>query len=175
MGSFKRNTLHSIAGDPLAKYARRKDHFLFRLDRVVDWQEFTPKLLEAYKGKACRGESPYHPLILFKMLLVCYMLNTSERAVEELCFWNVAVRLFVGLGTYDDVPDHSTLTLFKKRLQPAVRGCGQKHNGIGHFEAIFDGIITQAMARGIKLGSVQIVDSVHTLACPARAGGGQRE
>ena len=65
MAGFKHNTLHSIAGDPLLKYSRGKDHFLLRLDKVIDWDEFTPKLLEAYKGKARVGESPYHPLILF--------------------------------------------------------------------------------------------------------------
>ena len=156
MAHFKQNTLHSLAGDPLKKYAEGKNHFLFRLDEAVDWHEFTPGLLEAYKGKAKLGESPYHPLILFKMLLLAYVLNTSERAIEEQCYWFIPARLFVGLGIYDAVPDHSTLTLFKQRLQ--------KHSGIDGFKAIFDGIIKQAMAKGVRLGSMQIVDSVHTSA-----------
>jgi IS5 family transposase len=156
MGKFKTNTLHSVAGDPLVRLARGKDHFLFRLDKVIDWTEFTPQLLEAYKGKACRGESPYHPLILFKMLLLAHLLDTSERAIEEQCHWFIPVRLFVGLGIYDLVPDHSTMTLFKRRLQ--------KHNGIGDFEVIFDGIIRQAVEKGVKFGSIQTVDSVHTAA-----------
>ena len=115
MGRFKTNTLRSVCGDPLVKYARGKDHFLFRLDKVIDWEEFTPTFLAAYEGKACRGESPYHPLIPFKMLLLAYLLNVSERAIEEQCIWCIPVRLFVGLGIYDAVPDHSTLTLFKRR------------------------------------------------------------
>jgi IS5 family transposase len=156
MGHFKQNTLHSLAGDPLVKYAKGKDHFLFRLDKAIDWHEFTPGLLEAYKGKAKRGESPYHPLILFKMLLLAYLLNTSERAIEEQCHWLIPARLFIGLGIYDPVPDHSTLTLFKRRLQ--------KHSGVDGFKAIFDGIIKQALNKGIRFGSVQIVDSVHTVA-----------
>lgn len=156
MAGFKQNTMHSLVGDPLVKYAQGKDHFLFRLDKVIDWHEFTPKLLEAYKGKAKRGEPPYHPLILFKMLLLAYLLNTSERAIEEQCHWFIPVRLFVGLGIYDAVPDHSTLTLFKQRLQ--------KHNGIDGFKAIFDGILKQALEKGVRFGSVQIVDSVHTVA-----------
>ncbi len=64
--------------------------------------------------------------------------------------------MFVGLGIYDAVPDHSTLTLFKRRLQ--------KHDGIGDFKFIFDGIIRQALAKGVKFGSIQIVDAVHTVA-----------
>jgi len=156
MGRFKTNTLGSVCGDPLVRLAQGRDHFLFRLDKIIDWQEFTPRLVEAYKGKACRGESPYHPLILFKMLLLVYLLNTSERAIEEQCHWFIPVRLFVGLGVYDSVPDHSTLTLFKRRLQ--------KHDGIGDFKVIFDGIIRQALERGVKFGSIQVVDSVHTVA-----------
>jgi IS5 family transposase len=142
------------------KLARGKDHFLVRLDKIIDWQGFTPKLVEAYKGKACRSESPPRlhndPLILFKMLLLAHLLNTSERAIEEQCHWYIPVRLFVGLGIYDAVPDHSTLTLFKRRLQ--------NHDGIGDFKAIFDGIIRQALAKGVKFGSIQIVDAVHTVA-----------
>jgi IS5 family transposase len=156
MGHFKTNTLRSICGDPLVRLARGKDHFLFRLDKVIDWQEFTPQLVEAYKGKASRGESPYHPLIPFKMLLLTYLLDTSERAIEEQCTWYIPVRLFVGLGVNDAVPDHSTLTLFKRRLQ--------KHDGIGDFKVIFDGIIRQALAKGVKFGAIQIVDAVHTVA-----------
>jgi hypothetical protein len=61
------------------KLARGKDHFLVRLDKIIDWQGFTPKLVEAYKGKACRSESPPRlhndPLILFKMLLLAHLLN----------------------------------------------------------------------------------------------------
>jgi transposase, IS5 family len=156
VAGFKHNTLHSIAGDPLLKYAQGKDHFLFRLNKVIDWDQFTPGLLAAYKGKARVGESPYHPLILFKMLLLAYLLGISERAVEEQCRWYIPARLFVGLGLYDAVPDHATLTLFKQRMQ--------KHDGIKGFKAIFDGIIKQAMEKGVRFGSVQIVDSVHTVA-----------
>ncbi len=70
----------------MVKYARGKDHFLFRPDKIVNWDEFTPTFLAAYEGKACRGESPYHPLIPFKMLLLAYLLNVSERAIEGSAF-----------------------------------------------------------------------------------------
>jgi IS5 family transposase len=156
MGHFRTNKLGSICGDPLLRLARGRDHFLFRLDKIIDWHEFAPKLVEAGKGKACCGESSYYPLILFKMLLLVHLLDTSERAIEKQCTWYISVRLFVGLGVNDAVPDHSTLTLFKRRLQ--------KHDGIGDFKVIFDGIIRPALEKGVKFGSIQIVDSVHTVA-----------
>lgn len=113
-------------------------------------------MLNAHKGKACRGESPYHALILFKTLLLAYLLNVPERASEEQCIWCIPVRLFVGPGIYDAVPDHSTVTLFKRRLQ--------KHGGISDIKVVFDGVIRQTLEKGVRSGSIQIVDSVHTVA-----------
>jgi hypothetical protein len=79
------NAVRSVGGDPLVKYARGNDHSLFRPDKIINWDEFTPKLLDACQGKACRGESPYHALIPFKMSLFTHLLNVSERAIEEQC------------------------------------------------------------------------------------------
>jgi IS5 family transposase len=153
---FKKSTQNSVCGDVFLRYANGKDHFLFRLGRVIGWDEFTPVFVKAYKGGARIGEAPYHPLVLFKMLLLAHLFKTSERAVEDLCTWYIPARLFIGLGAIDSVPDHSTLSVFKRRLK--------KHAGIADFEAIFDGIILQAVARGVQFGSIQIVDSVHTVA-----------
>jgi IS5 family transposase len=153
---FKKNTLKSLSGDPFLKYASGKRHFLFHLNEVIDWDAFTPRFLAAYEGEGRRGESPYHPLILFKMLLLTYLLNISERNAEELATWFIPARLFVGLGAYDAVPDHSTLTVFKRRLQ--------KHGGAEDLKDIFDDVLRQAVAKGVRLGSVQLVDSVHTTA-----------
>jgi len=123
---------------------------------MVNWDEFTPTFLAVYEGTACRGESPCHPLIPSKTLPMAYILNGSERAIEEQCMSCISVRLFVGLGIYDAVPDHSTLTLLKRRLQ--------KHGGISDFKVVFDGVSKQALAKGVRFGSIQIVDSVHTVA-----------
>jgi hypothetical protein len=66
------------------------------------------------------------------------------------------VWLFVGLGIHDAVRDHSTLTRFKRRLQ--------EDGGISDFEVVFDCVIGHALEKGIRFGSIQIVDSVHSVA-----------
>lgn len=156
MARFKKSTQHSICGDPFVRCAKGRDHFLFRLGEVVDWDEFTPTFVKAYKGEAAVGEAPYHPLVLFKMLLLSHLFKTSERAVEDLCTWYIPARLFIGLGALDTVPDHSTLSVFRRRVK--------QHAGLSDFAAVFDGIILQAVARGVRFGTIQIVDSVHTVA-----------
>ncbi len=148
MVRFKKTTRDSVCGDPFVKYAKGKRHFLFHLSRVVDWDQFTPVFVKAYKGGAQIGETPYHPLILFRMLLLVHLLKISERAVEDLCTWFILARLFVGLGALDEVPDHSTLSVFKRRLK--------LHASITDFQEIFDGIIRQAIAQGVQFGSIQI-------------------
>jgi hypothetical protein len=95
-------------------------------------------------------------LILFKMLLLVYLLNVPERAIEEQCIWCISVRLFAGLGIDYAVPDYSTLTLFKRRLR--------KHDGISDFKVVSDGVIRQALAKGVRFGSIQIMDSAHSVA-----------
>lgn len=76
---------------------------------------------------------------MFKTLLLAHLLGISERAAEEQCRWYIPARLFVGLGLYDAVPDHANLTLFRQRMQ--------KHDGLGGFKVVFDGIIRQALEK----------------------------
>ena len=52
MGHFKMNTLRSVCGDPLVSLALGKDHFLFRLDKIIDREEFTLALVSNQSGPA---------------------------------------------------------------------------------------------------------------------------
>jgi hypothetical protein len=62
----------------------------------------------------------------------------------------------VGLAVDQKAPDHATLTVFKERL---IQRGKQKV-----FEEILEEIIQMALERGILFGSIQIVDSVHSIA-----------
>lgn len=133
-----------------------RDHFLVQLERVIAWDDFTPALVEAYKGKAERGEVPYDPVLILKMLLLSYLYDISERRTEEFCTYYLPAKAFLGLGVTVPAPDHSTLTAFKTRLL--------EHKGLEDYERLFDSIIKQAQAAGIQFGDIQVVDAVHTVA-----------
>jgi IS5 family transposase len=90
------------------------------------------------------------------MLVIAHLYRFSERQVEEATNYHLAIKEFVGLGVTEAAPDHSTLSDFKARLKDV--------DGWGHFEAISDNILQQALAAGIEMGKIQIVDSVHTVA-----------
>jgi transposase, IS5 family len=153
---FKDLGLTSFFGDLIYLRIVPRDHFLVKLNQVIDWERFVPILLPAYEGMAEEGRPPYSPVVLLKMLLITYLYNLSERQTEEVVNFQLPVKEFVGLAVDEPAPDHSTVCLFKRRLRAADRWV--------RFQAIADEVLRQAMAAGITLGQIQVVDSVHTVA-----------
>ncbi len=153
---YKETAGDSFFGNFLYDQKVARDHFLRKLNEVVEWEKFAKKLLVHYKGKGQIGQAPYSPTLILKMLLLSYLWNVSERMVEELANDSLSVGLFLGIGANEKVPDHSTLTLFKNRLM--------QNAGIKVYEELFNGIIRVAQDKGVKFGKLQIVDSVHLVA-----------
>ena len=152
----KETSMDSFFGNFVYEQKVSKNHFLRKLNEVIDWDRFTGKLLSYYKGKGEMGQAPYNPTIILKMLLLSYLWNVSERMIEVLANDSLSIGFFLGLGADGSAPDHSTLTLFKNRL---INNAGTKA-----YEELFNEIIMIAMKKGAKFGKLQIVDSVHTIA-----------
>jgi IS5 family transposase len=153
---FKDLGLTSFFGDLVYLRIVPRDHFLVKLNQVIDWERFVPILLPAYEGMAEEGRPPYSPLVILKMLLITYLYNLSERQTEEVVNFQLPVKEFVGLAVDELAPDHSTLCLFKRRLREADRWV--------RFQAIADEVLQQGLTAGIQLGKIQVVDSVHSVA-----------
>jgi IS5 family transposase len=153
---FKHLGLGSFFGGFVYERIVPRDHFLVKLNQVIDWEAFVPILLPAYAGLAEEGRPPYSPVVILKMLVITYLYNLSERQTEEVVNFQLPVKEFVGLAVDEPAPDHSTLCLFKRRLREASRW--------EPFEAIGDAVVRQARAAGITLGQIQVVDSVHSVA-----------
>ena len=153
---FKQTGLGSFFGSPIYERLVPRDHFLVQLNRVIDWDSFTAILLPAYKGLAEEGRPPYPPVMILKMLVISYLYGFSERQVEEATNMNLAIKEFVGLAVDEFAPDHSSLSEFNQRIREA--------NGWQSFQAIGDDVLRQAQEAGIRLGKIQVVDSVHTQA-----------
>ena len=69
---------------------------------------------------------------------------------------NLSAKYFIGPAVDQKAPDHSTLTKFRKRL--IERG------KLEAFEEMLSEIIQIALESGVQFGSIQIVDSVHSVA-----------
>ena len=136
--------------------ARHPRHFLVVLTQLFDWEAKTKAFIQLYKGKGVMGRRPYPPGMIFKMLFLSYLYDVSERAMEELADLNVLIKWFLGIAVDEPVPDHSTLTAFKRRF---VRGGKWRV-----LQDVFDEMIRDAMVQGVQFGDLQILDSVHTQA-----------
>jgi transposase len=133
-----------------------QDHFLRILRKVVNWEYFTKRLIKIYKGQGVVGRPPFDPAMLLKVEVIAYLYKLSERQVEVFVNENLPAKYFVGLAVDGKAPDHSTLSTFRERLL--------KNGKIKVFEEMLGQIVQEAMLRGVKFGSIQIIDSVHTLA-----------
>lgn len=152
----KETRVDTFFGNFLYDQKVSRNHFLRKLNEVIDWSRFARRLLHYYRGKGEVGQAPYNPAMVLKMLLLSYLWNVSERMVEELANDSLSIGLFLGLGADEKAPDHSTLTWFKNRLI--------ENAGVKAYEELFDEIIRIAQEKGVKFGKLQIVDSVHLVA-----------
>jgi len=155
---FRNTDKGSFFGDFLYQpiLQRYHDHFLVALRHLVDWSAWSQQLLTLYKGRGERGAPPYDPVLMFKLLFLAYLYDTSERAIAELADLNLLLKWFLGLAVDATPPDHSSLTVFKKRLQEG--------SGWATLQGIFADLIQQARAQGLEMGAIQVLDSVHTCA-----------
>jgi transposase len=126
---FKQLGMDSFFGSYVYERVVPRDHFLFKLNQVIDWEPFTELLLVAYQGQAETGRPPYPPVVILKMLVISYLYGFSERQVEEATNFNLAIKEFVGLAVDERAPDHSTLSEFNRRLRATGAGGGHP---VGH-------------------------------------------
>ena len=153
---FKEQGENSFFGRYVYDRVIPRDHFLrVALDRIP-WQRFTYRLLKLYKGAAREGRPPYNPSVILRMLLLSYLYNLSERQTEQMVNDSFSMKCFLGLAVDERAPDHSTLTVFKARLL--------QENKLQKLNGLLDQIVSVAREKGVDFGSIQVLDSVHTVA-----------
>lgn len=153
---FKKDTQDSFFGHFLYSRVLPENHFLVRARETIPWERFTHKLLKYYKGGGEYGRTAYEPAKILRMLFLSYLYNLSERETEEFANLHLAGKFFVGLGADELAPDHSTLTTFKDRIRESA--------GLIAYEVLFNEMVRIALEKGIVFGSIQTIDSVHTVA-----------
>jgi IS5 family transposase len=155
-GHFIETGKGTFYGEYLYEQLVPRDHFFRKLDAMLDWRKYTQKMMRWYKGRAEYGRPPFDPVVLLKMLLIAYLYNLSERQVEAYINDSVSAKYFLGLGIDQFAPDHSTLSKFRERIITRKRAL--------KFEQLLADIVQTALEKGIAFGSVQLVDSTHSVA-----------
>ncbi|MBC7287400.1 MAG: transposase, partial [Armatimonadetes bacterium] len=96
----------------------------------------------------CAGRPSYEPEALFRMLLLAFFADWTDRQCGRHVSHSVAFRRFAGLRMGDVVPHHMILCRFCER--PRVEKLGK----------IFHGLIEQLDNAKLLKGAVQILDGM---------------
>jgi transposase len=126
------------------------DHYLRRVQQVIDFEACRGLMVSAYAGTM--GRPAIEPLLLLKLEFLQYQYNLSDRQVVEQAQYNMAFRWFLGLSLDSELPHHTLLTYFRQRL------------GAERHQAIFDAIVGQAREQGLVKDRLRLKDATHVLA-----------
>lgn len=135
---------------PTATLARGPGHpFYRRLNELLaeaGFDRFVEGLCEPHYAKVGRPGIP--PGVYFRMLLVGYFENIdTQRGIAWRCGDSMSLREFLGLGVGGSVPDHSSMTVIRRRLPEAV------------YAEVFRWVLGQLRGKGLLKGKALGVDA----------------
>ena len=120
---------------------------LNQLLRESDFDRFCEKLCAPYYAERL-GRPGIPPGVYFRMLLVGYFEGiSSQRGIAWRCSDSLALREFLRLRARQQTPDHSTLTVIRKRLPVEVH------------DQVFAKVLSIAREKGLLKGGTVAVDS----------------
>ena len=129
------STQRSFFDQTLYERLIKPDHFLRRLDAVIDLR-FVHRLCRGCYAKES-GRPAASPVMLFKILLLQFLHDISDRRIVEEVRCNMAFKWFCGLEADEEPPHPTTLTRFRARLGPK------------RFARIHNRIVALARERGL--------------------------
>ncbi len=93
--------------------AGRNDR-LDRLDRLIDWPTVAALLDDVHA--APEGRPAYRPITMVKIIVLQQWHDASDVGMEEALQDRLSFRRFAELTLTDAVPDHSTISRFRKKI-----------------------------------------------------------
>lgn len=111
------------------------------------FDDYVEKLSEPYYAKEV-GRPGIPPGVYFRMLLVGYFEGlSSQRAIAWRCSDSRSLQSFLGIPLTESMPDHSSLTVIRKRLPLAIH------------EEVFTKVLAIAQEKKLLRGKTVAVDS----------------
>ncbi|WP_416670108.1 IS5 family transposase [Egbenema bharatensis] len=132
-----------------SKLNQKKD-LLMRLDQIIPWQEFRPTLEKIHNKprKSNAGRKAMDVVVMFKLLVLQQLYNISDEELEYQVSDRLSFMQFMGFGLADEVPDATTVWLFRKQLSEQ-----------GLIEAVFEQFDGYLVEQGYAAKGGQIVDA----------------
>lgn len=127
-----------------------KDHFLRKLNSVIDWKQFEHYFKRLHQSTV--GKPAYNPLMKFKALVLQFLYDLSDRQLEEQLNDRISFRYFLGVDPTDSVPDHTVYCRFRDLL------------GAETIAQLFNEVVNQARSKRLVKDRLCIVDATHVQA-----------
>jgi transposase len=126
--------------------------FYRKLDRILHDIGFSERVRAicrpAYAEDEAGGRPGIDPAVYFKMLMIGFFENLpSERAIASRCADSLSLRDFLGYDLTESTPDHSSLSVIRRRLGPEM------------YQAAFEVVLCGLRANGLLKGKDLGVDS----------------
>ena len=130
-----------------------KNDPLLKIDEVVPWEDFRPRLEAAWRKpagerKSAAGRKPWDAVVMFKAIVLCALYNLSDDQVEYQLRDRLSFMRFLGLGLEDRVPDAKTVWLYREHLARK-----------GMIEELFDAFDGHLKQQGYLAMGGQIIDA----------------
>ena len=126
-----------------------RNHFLRKLECLIDWHSFEQKLAGLYQNQ---GRLAHNPVLMFKALCLQFLYDLSDRKLEEHIIGFMPFRFFLGLDPLDSPPDHTAYCRFRDRL------------GEDKIAELFNAVVTTARSKRLVSERLSIVDATHVRA-----------
>lgn len=133
----------------LIKKKNRSLETLMDIKNAISWDKIESILLKDYPvGNKKEGNSAYPPLFLFKCLLIQKWFRIqSDPELENQINDRNSFQSFLGLSANESSPDHSTFSIFRKRLSK------------GKFDLIVGNILNQFAQKGLSINEGIAIDA----------------
>jgi len=141
---YKRENRQMSFYDEVYERAVPEGHFLRMLDQIVNWRSFKKYFSKHYKE---RGRNAHNPVMMFKLLILQFIYNLSDRQLEEAARDRISFRWFARIDPVGDPPDYSCFSRFRDRLGPET------------IKKLFQSVVDQAGVKGLVVDRLSIVDA----------------
>lgn len=129
------------------KKRSRSDSLLQKIEQVVDWHKLEVICRPMYKDSR-RGRPSIPIQFSLKCLILQYLYNLSDPALEDALIDRMSFQRFLKIGFDTDIPDFSTLWRFRERLSKA-----------GLLDRVFTSVVEQLEKQGITLRRGTLIDA----------------
>lgn len=127
----------------------RATAFFSRCLAEVPFDRLADSVADIFKDEDSAGGAPHWPVAtMLKVVFLQKCFGLSDPTAEEMLKDRISFRRFVGLSFDDKTPDHSTISLFRKRLRDH-----------GHGSTLFDKALEVLTAKGLVVNQGTLIDA----------------